>query len=1355
MMGKSAPCLLVTALTLLWGPTGVVFGCSRSMNSLGTTLPNGDIALLQGSTLQIDCLLYPMNLSQHGKNASDLHFYRNQVRLTPSDTTSLQILNETVLRLTVTNVQLFDGMYYCKTVIDNKPTAICLNSVFVGTVPQNITNFSCVSNNWQNLTCTWRPHRINYVRTEYSLSFTLKGRASRGTVYKCPQIKMENYTYVCYWDLSTDPPYRQPYSHYTFTLTGSNKFANNTQEIKFNHFARVRPAPPFNLHRVELTPNSALLNWTLHHGIQHFSIGLVHKIEFCSELDEGEFKWKEAYLSPANNNVTLVFNLTLPYANTFYDARVYIKTEEAKNNLWSDYSSITLKTLSKLPDRAPQTDIGSFESITELETRKVFICWQQIEKYEENGENFTYQIVNAKVGGKPKYLNASVVNKAYMVFDKLSLDKVEITIKSCNSVGHSEDQTHMIIPAQKEILPEPRAFTKIEFGNGTYELSWNRVIHEDLNSYTIFWCDNNRERPYQCEGQLNWERVPANATIKYITIPNNTNSLNSTKIYQFAISANSRKSSSGMVWALCAVIPNKSVSKIRNIWINRFGSTFIEVGWKLECSDRIGSILGYNITYCPVFSLYNKSCKEDPKSIVVVRDPSEIHSNVTDLKPHTTYAIQVAVITRYGNGHSSDPLYNITSEGAPTPPINVTISELCNDRMRVSWKPPLITNGYLKYYQVNYDTYDSLKTERVDIDEMYSEVVLKNLTGFTNYTITVNACTVSCSNNSVPVYVRTAIGLPGQINQPFLQNSNSSKSSKLIWDQPQVSGGANNYYQVRIIKLYKDYTNATQIFNTTVREFTMDFPNCNGIVSQSYDVRAINIDNVSNHGAVDFSQSDDVQFGNAISNTIQYKGPWSVPLYNSCASSAGNYYWLYGFIIVVFVVLLVYGLRRLWICCKTMQNIKPCLPPGLGSNIEKEPVKKPKWTMPSKHKEDKKQSRPFADAESLLDKGIITNMDMLNTTMCDNSNYSENSDSTVALSLTSSNRGTSDEAKDVHGGQDGAQSETLSANSSLRWRNNGSSGSRPASAASSDPAIWNSPITKPSDLIQDDMTQMTPYSTIGMPNEYLPAKPENNANIDAPQPKGYVSFGSFATDKLFSKPPVHQPFVSLQQPAYVSADLPINGDGRPARTDLPSGYVMNGTINPSSIVSSPVKSLNVESIEPIVNGVKLPLDNYDPNYAFNEESMFVQLPNDEVDISNKPVLLDSGYVKRNDPVIMNGIDTSCLQKMLGGNQQQSAITPKQTNLTNIVMPSESAMVADAALSPEAYCRFGPNTNVPQAFDFQNQSDEDADVGFLTSIRSADDFDYEKHSLFEEPRRSDPSVPPSHYVPLNLQNVNKL
>lgn len=46
---------------------------------------------------------------------------------------------------------------------------------------------------------------------------------------------------------------------------------------------------------------------------------------------------------------------------------------------------------------------------------------------------------------------------------------------------------------------EPQAFTKIAFGNRTYELSWKPPAKDkDIVDYTIFWCDNKNDRPFQC-----------------------------------------------------------------------------------------------------------------------------------------------------------------------------------------------------------------------------------------------------------------------------------------------------------------------------------------------------------------------------------------------------------------------------------------------------------------------------------------------------------------------------------------------------------------------------------------------------------------------------------------------------------------------------------------------------------------------------------------------------------------------------------------------------------------------------------------------------------------------------------------
>jgi len=71
-------------------------------------------------------------------------------------------------------------------------------------------------------------HSLNHL----SLSFCLSRMH-----YSCPKI-LDNDTYgSCFWDIKTNPHYRQPYEYYYFTLTASNKFGNWTKQIEFHHYS--------------------------------------------------------------------------------------------------------------------------------------------------------------------------------------------------------------------------------------------------------------------------------------------------------------------------------------------------------------------------------------------------------------------------------------------------------------------------------------------------------------------------------------------------------------------------------------------------------------------------------------------------------------------------------------------------------------------------------------------------------------------------------------------------------------------------------------------------------------------------------------------------------------------------------------------------------------------------------------------------------------------------------------------------------------------------------------------------------------------------------------------------------------
>jgi hypothetical protein len=103
-------------------------------------------------------------------------------------------------------------------------------------------NFTCISQNWENLTCSWDP-RDNNVDTVYSVTFKLPGRSGGRKVYPCSsdarpsepgKDKSRN---RCFWDSTTNPIYRQPYEYYAFHLTGENVLGNWSYTYKFHHFA--------------------------------------------------------------------------------------------------------------------------------------------------------------------------------------------------------------------------------------------------------------------------------------------------------------------------------------------------------------------------------------------------------------------------------------------------------------------------------------------------------------------------------------------------------------------------------------------------------------------------------------------------------------------------------------------------------------------------------------------------------------------------------------------------------------------------------------------------------------------------------------------------------------------------------------------------------------------------------------------------------------------------------------------------------------------------------------------------------------------------------------------------------------
>ena len=130
---------------------------------------------------------------------------------------------------------------------------------------------------------------------------------------------------------------------------------------------------------------SLLCNFT-----QSLIVGLKNRLVYKSECD-GNSDWNVMYLtSLPTDNRTFVYDVNnLKYAYTLYDFRISLAAAmNVSNTLWSDFSSITNRTLGTIPG-IPKITAGSFEIIkkSEIET-EVLLYWQRIHDCYKNGPDF-------------------------------------------------------------------------------------------------------------------------------------------------------------------------------------------------------------------------------------------------------------------------------------------------------------------------------------------------------------------------------------------------------------------------------------------------------------------------------------------------------------------------------------------------------------------------------------------------------------------------------------------------------------------------------------------------------------------------------------------------------------------------------------------------------------------------------------------------------------------------------------------------------------------------------------------------------------------------------------------------------
>ncbi|XP_065901361.1 phosphatidylinositol phosphatase PTPRQ-like [Dysidea avara] len=281
-----------------------------------------------------------------------------------------------------------------------------------------------------------------------------------------------------------------------------------------------------------------------------------------------------------------------------------------------------------------------------------------------------------------------------------------------------------------------------------------------------------------------------------------------------------------------------------------------------------------------MMSSSNSGSDMDIVLVEAMANSSGVTVLVSGLHPFTNYTFYVLAVT-VTPSEPSDSVTVLTDEAAPDQPQNVRASVINSTIVEVTWYPPSITNGILRYYTVVYGSSDNMEmievnssdatsskmgkdvssgemdTVEVDPSEVTSSgtgenigsdememmevnprnmtILVSGLDPFTNYTFYVLAVTVTPSEPSDNVTVLTDEAAPSAPVNVTSHNI-SSTSIMVTWQPPISPNGIVRSYHIKyssgnfsddinttnisiIINMLEIFTTyQVQVFATTITE---------------------------------------------------------------------------------------------------------------------------------------------------------------------------------------------------------------------------------------------------------------------------------------------------------------------------------------------------------------------------------------------------------------------------------------------------------------------------------------------------------------------------------------------------------
>ncbi|XP_033110841.1 usherin-like [Anneissia japonica] len=235
----------------------------------------------------------------------------------------------------------------------------------------------------------------------------------------------------------------------------------------------------------------------------------------------------------------------------------------------------------------------------------------------------------------------------------------------------------------------------------------------------------------------------------------------------------------------------------------------------VDLETQATDILNVNLDGCPSITSTSTTCTM-PAIINVYSGQTRVAYD-TGLDSYTEYMYRV-VSTNEAGSTTSEWTRARTREGAPVgvlPPLDP--ESVTGYIIRVRWIRPTGNNGVLIQFILT--AYNQDQPELLNVIAYFNdtspEEYIGNITGvvpYTNYQVTLTACTEGGCTESLPVSIATKEEAPEGVSPPRALTS-TGNSITVGWDEPEKPNG--------LVRRYQLFMNNIGLYQGTVRSFTV------------------------------------------------------------------------------------------------------------------------------------------------------------------------------------------------------------------------------------------------------------------------------------------------------------------------------------------------------------------------------------------------------------------------------------------------------------------------------------------------------------------------------------------------------